>query len=785
MAAPYVLLALACLAPTPAAQVQDQLVAVPAERVLVTSSYWAQRLAANRATTLPALCAALEEHGYLANFDLVARNAHAGHAGGAEADAQVYRTLRAVALLMRAKDDAALRARAAAWIPRIAAAQEDGGYLDTYVAVARPGARFAELATSRELTCLAALIEAGIEWKRTTGEAALLDVAVRAAGRLERAVRDEKLLDPPGRPGVEYALALLFRETGREDWLWLADDLLLARGSAEGRRVWGPELQDMIPVRKLFTASGEARGYLALQRGMLELHAAAGEHALLAAVLNGWKDLSQTKSYVTGGVGVEPAGAFPDAFALSNRLARCAPDATVELIRLARRLLELTRQAAFADFEEIALYNALAAGSSPDGRAFLDACPLEARGGIARAAWHADPSSLVALAGFYPELARGAVLHDEDDVYVAHYLNGEASLLLPGGKVRVEQTTDYPWSGKVELRIAPEKPMKLGIHLRVPAWAGTRLRAGVDDSVADLTIDRGEQFGMWLEYERVWTGAEKITLEFPMPPRRIAPDPRVAADAKRVALARGPVIYAVEAVDNGGLALSLALPPTHALAESWEPGLAGGGMILRADGQAPITRSTAVETAAATRLTAIPYALIANRGPADFAVWLPESPEDAPVSDAVTERVGDLVVRASHCYRLDSLAALFDGVMPARSADPDVARATFRPHAGTKEWIEIELEAERIVSGVRAFWADDRSDADGALATPRAWRMFRRAGDQWVPLRPAEGEFYWTSTDRMREVPFDAAFATRALRVEFDLRPGRSAGLFELELVSP
>ena len=41
----HVLLALACLASAPAAQVLDQLVSVPAERVLVTSPFWAPRIA--------------------------------------------------------------------------------------------------------------------------------------------------------------------------------------------------------------------------------------------------------------------------------------------------------------------------------------------------------------------------------------------------------------------------------------------------------------------------------------------------------------------------------------------------------------------------------------------------------------------------------------------------------------------------------------------------------------------------------------------------------------------
>jgi len=781
MPASFLLLALSALGPSP--QVQGQLVPVPAERVRVSGSFWEPRIAANRATTLPLLCEKLERHGYLANFDRVDKPK--AHAGGPEADAHVYRTIRAVALSLRAKSDDELKARVAAWIPKIAAGQEDDGYLDTYVALERPGARFEELATSRELTCLAALIEAGLEWERTTGDETLTQVAIRAAERFERAVRDDGLLDPPGRPGVERALALLYHKTGREDWVWLGDDLLLQRGSADERKVWGEELQDLIPARKLFSASGDAIGYLRMQRAMLELYAIIGDDSLRAAVLNGWKDLSQARSFVTGGVGVEPKGLFPAPFDLEGRLARCSPESTVELIREARRLLTLTRQAAFADFEEIALYNALAAGSSPDGRTFLDACPLQARGGVARRAWFDDPAPIVALAEFYAELAGGLVLHDEDDVYVAHYADGEANLILPGGKVRVEQTTDYPWSGKVELRIVPEKPMKLSVHLRVPEWTGDKLRAGVDDSVADLTIDRGDQLGMWITYQRIWSGKEKLTLELPMPARRIHADPRVAANKGRVAIARGPIVYAVESVDNDGAALSLALPSTHVLEPQWEPGLAGGGTIVRADGAAPVLQAPDAAVSARTRLTALPYALIANRELADFTVWMPESASAASMAGEVTERVGGMLLRASHCNRLETLAALVDGATPPRSSDKETPRTTFLPHTGGKEWIEIELPAARAISAVRVYWVDAENDGPGACDTPRAWRMLRRDGDAWTPLKPAEGEFYWTSTDTLREVRFAETVTTTALRMELDLRPERSAGLFELELVSP
>jgi hypothetical protein len=615
------LLLLAPLSPRAAAapQVTDQLTSVPATRWRVESPFWAPRIEANRARTLPLLLDGLEEHGYLANFDLAAKHAKEGHRGGPEADARVYDAIRAVALALANGDDEALRARVAAWIPRIAAAQEEDGYLHTFVAVERPGARFAELATNRELECLGALIEAGIAWERATADAALFDVAVRAAERLDRAMYDEGLVDPPGRPAVEHALVALYHRTGREDWVWLADDLLRLRGSREGRTPWGAELQDAIPPRKLMTASGDTLGLLGLQRGLLEVFAAAGDQDCLAAVLNVWKDLTRAKSYATGGVGVEPDGRVPAGPGeLASAAARCEPAASVALVREARRLLALTRQAAFADFEERVLYNALAAGAAPDGTRFLAACPLAALGGIERAGWLDDPRTLTALAGFYPELATGAILHDDDDVYVAHYLGGAAELTLPGGAVRVELETDFPWTGRVEIRVAPEKPMTLSVHARVPEWVGDRVTAGVDDSIAEITIDRGDQHGMWLTWQRTWTGQETLVIELPVAPRRVDA-PAGTPDAGRVALARGPLLYALEGVDHRGRAGNLALPPDAVIEEAWSSDV--GAMVLHADGREARAPGQ-VAVGVPVRLTAIPYALCATRGRGALAVWL-------------------------------------------------------------------------------------------------------------------------------------------------------------------
>ena len=46
-------------------------------------------------------------------------------------------------------------------------------------------------------------------------------------------------------------------------------------------------------------------------------------------------------------------------------------------------------------------------------------------------------------------------------------------LLLPSGnnKISLSQKADFPWNGKVEISVNPEKPMKFALKLRIPGWA--------------------------------------------------------------------------------------------------------------------------------------------------------------------------------------------------------------------------------------------------------------------------------------------------------------------------
>jgi DUF1680 family protein len=93
-----------------------------------------------------------------------------------------------------------------------------------------------------------------------------------------------------------------------------------------------------------------------------------------------------------------------------------------------------------------------------------------------------------------------------------------------------------------------------------------------------------------------------------MPVKRVKADPRVKADVGRVALQRGPVVYCVEAVDNGGKVSQLRSKPDTKYTIEYRADLLGGLNVIKGD----------------DGLLAIPYYAWDHREPGEMAVWLLE-----------------------------------------------------------------------------------------------------------------------------------------------------------------
>ena len=116
--------------------------------------------------------------------------------------------------------------------------------------------------------------------------------------------------------------------------------------------------------------------------------------------------------------------------------------------------------------------------------------------------------------------------------------------------------------------------------------------------------------------------------------RLVASHPRVQTNTGRVAIARGPLVYCVEAADHPEADLdSLVLRSSSDLRADFDADLLGGltvisgqgGMVRNGQQQglyAPFEGGASVVTGS-TPLSAIPYFAWANRTPGAMRVWIP------------------------------------------------------------------------------------------------------------------------------------------------------------------
>ena len=265
-----------------------------------------------------------------------------------------------------------------------------------------------------------------------------------------------------------------------------------------------------------------------------------------------------SKIYITSGLG--PAAAnegFTEAYDLPNATAYAETCASVALIFWAQRMLHLDLDGRYADMLELALYNNALCGLSRDGEHYFYANPLDSDGRHERWAWHTCPcctmnaSRLIASVGGY------FVSTSDDAIALAPLRrHRRPPSRSRAGKVALRETSTYPWSGAIRVDVTPEAPMDFALKLRIPGWA-RGARATVNGEAIDVAAVRDG----YLTIARRWQAGDAVTLDLPMPAERIYAHPAVSADAGRVALKRGPLVYCVEEADNpGGPVQRLELP---------------------------------------------------------------------------------------------------------------------------------------------------------------------------------------------------------------------------------
>lgn len=749
---------------------------VPFERVKLEDSFWKPKVETNRRVTVEACLAKCEETGRIANFARCGGLEPGPHQGLLFNDSDVYKVIEGAAYTLATTPDEALEARLDTLIDKIAAAQQPDGYLNTYYTMVEPAQRWKNIAHGHELYCAGHLVEAAVAYEAATGKRKLLDVALRLVDHIDATFGPGKKLDPPGHEELELALVKLWRRTQDPRHLALARFFVDQRGSAQGRERFGDYAQDHLPIREQREIVGHAVRAMYLYSGVADVAGITGDAELWSALDAIWHDVVDTKMYVTGGIGSSASNeGITHSFDLPNETAYCETCAQIGMALWNQRMFLATGEGRFADIVELELFNGFLSGVSASGDRFFYTNPLASAGDRARVPWFdcsCCPSNVVR---FLPAIGERIYAHRGDELFVSQYVGSDAVIPLAGQNVRVSQRTEYPFDGVVRMQLDPEQETEFELRLRVPQWCDGKFEvavAGEEDAGSTALVD-----GFFCVRRR-WKQGDSLVLRMEMPPRRVYADPRVEANRGRVAIQRGPVVYCAEGVDNSGGALALVLPKSADLAVI--PTAARGEPVrIAADAQVLVERRFDAVRTEPRHATLVPYYSWGNRGTSDMVTWFPESAELARAPGGPSAQVGEILVRASHAWPSDSLAAVIDGVSPKASNDHDIPRHTFWSHRGTSEWLVQEFRLPKPVSSSSVYWFDDTGR--GGCRVPKSWRISCRVNGEWKPVQLASGETCATIVDRWCTVKFERVLA-EAVRLEVELQPEMSAGVLEWKL---
>jgi uncharacterized protein len=618
--------------------------------VRVIDGFWADRLRQNRQRTLPHGADQLEASGAIGNLRRTAA-AHgvpvAGYRGGRDdagitfpfLDSDVYKWLEGVGWELGRGAEPSLAAKADEVIDLIEHAQQENGYLGSYVQLMglRP---FHDLDWGHELYCIGHLAQAAVAWSRALGDDRLLRVTSRAVARIDAEVGPGGRDGVDGHPEIEMALVELFRLTGEERYLALARHQIEQRGRGHlgpgrfGAAYW----QDVLPVRSAPTVSGHAVRQMYLDCGAVDVAVETGDRELLDAVLARWSEMRERRTYLTGALGSRHAGeAFGDAWELPPDRAYAETCAAIGSVMLAWRLLLATGEERFADAIERALYNAVLPGISLDGTAFFYVNPLQVRPGgtgygggevRGREPWYACACCPPNLMRTFSSL-EGMVATAEDAAIRIHQPAGATIAAdLAAGPVRLRMETGYPRDGRLVVVVEDTPGTPWTLSVRMPDWCRT-----VTATVDGEAVAAGPQDGR-LTLDRVWRPGSRITVELAMPARLTLPDPRIDAVRGCGAVERGPLVYCLEAMDlpadvalEGVLLEARVLDVDQDDTEGGLPAVRAAGRDVRRGRHAWPYDDAAAEgpEAAATRvpLRFVPYLAWANREPGAMRVWVP------------------------------------------------------------------------------------------------------------------------------------------------------------------
>jgi len=763
--------------------------------VKITDAFWGQRLKASREVTIPLAFSKCEETGRYQNFVKAAHPSELYKVEGFSFDdTDVYKTIEGASYSMQTFPNKKLDKYIDSVLVLVAAAQEPDGYLYTARTMnpAHPhewsGTKRWEKEEdlSHELYDMGHMIEGAIAHYQSTGKRNFLDIAIKYADCASRAIGNNpgQLTIVSGHQIAEMALCKLYVLTGEIRYLDLAKFLLDKRGYTDRKEEYS---QSHKPVIEQDEAVGHAVRAAYMYTGMADVAALTGDTSYIHAIDRIWSNIVNKKLYITGGIGANGNGeAFGKNYELPNMSAYCETCAAIGNVYMNFRLFLLHGDAKYFDVLERTLYNGLISGVSLDGGGFFYPNPLESIGQHQRQPWFGCACCPSNICRFIPSVPGYIYAVNNSDVYVNLFIANHSVLKVNGKSVELKQSTNYPWTGNVNLEVSPKSKQNFTLKIRIPGWVTGSVVPGnlysyTDKKTLAYTVKvNGKEVTSSIEkgyfsIQRAWKKGDNVEVHFDMEARTVKANAAVEADRGKIAVERGPIVYCAEWPDNDFNIFSIIMNKKPEFKIETKPDLLYGINTIQTDAQSMSYDTQGKLIIKEVKLNMIPYYAWAHRGSGNMAVWLPVdlSATRPTMSPTIAS---ESKVNASH--NVKSISAINDGLLPKDENDRTLPYYHWWPKEGTTEWISYDFSNEKTVSRSTVYWFDD--SPWGGCRVPQSWIIYYKdhAGE-WKPVENSSP--YGVEKGIGNEVVFKSVI-TKALKIEVKLPEKNASGIYEWEV---
>ena len=773
---------------------------VPFTSVKITpNTFWGQRLEASKNVTIPLAFSKCESENRYTNFSNAAEHLKDpstvfkvdGVMGYSFDDTDPYKTIEGASYLLQTYPDKRLESYVDSVIAVIGSAQEPDGYLYT-ARTQNPEhphgwagkTRWSKVEDlSHEFYNLGHLCEAAVAHYNATGKRSLLDIACKFADCVVREVGDGpgQARVVPGHQIAEMGLAKLYLATGKKEYLDQAKYFLDKRGYTTIKTEYS---QSHKPVLEQDEAVGHAvrAGYM--YAGMADVAALTGNQGYIDAIDRIWDNIISKKYYITGGVGATSSGeAFGRNYELPNMSAYCETCAAIAQVYLNYRLFLLHGESKYYDALERTLYNGVISGISIDGGKFFYPNPLQSMGQHQRQAWFGCACCPSNAARFIPSLPQYLYAVKDKSLYINLFAGNETTVKVGGNDITLEQVTNYPWDGDIDINIKQTKG-EYSLKIRIPGWVRGQVVPSdlynyVDGKQLNYSIEvNGEKLSSNLEdgyftIIRKWNKGDIVKVHFDMEPRLVKANGKVNADKGRAEIERGPLVYCAEWPDNNCDVLSVLLNQDPQYKIGYKEIENTKIQTIITDAQTLSFDDTGRLYTKNEILTLIPYYAWAHRGNGKMSVWLPIDLN--ATSPALPPSIASESKVEASSRRLPALSAINDRLVPSGPEDRSVPYTHWWPKNNSTEWLVYNFKEPSTVSTSTVYWFDDQPW--GGCRVPDSWKLYyKNDNGEWTEVEEPTG--YPTNKGVPNIVTFKQV-KTTAMKLEIVQPEKYSCGVFE------